>query len=196
MKTSVRAYDDFDAIIVVPEDKLSHIPLRWYSQQVPELARAIKQAIGHQWDIGRLYWQIQDTIFSVHVYQFDAVKVPKAVYCEAESMPGFLFLEPHPTLPNVFESNAWEIMIWNSAGDPQVYKTGYFIADPDQPIPEPILEGILKALYNYIQGIIKCHGCGKEISFGQIAGAYFAGRYCEKCWESKFRKLEAKESYN
>ena len=55
---------------------------------------------------------------------------------------------------------------------------------------------IEKVMSNYQRGIINCSDCGKEIEKHEIAGRYFAGRYCKVCWEGKWRAIEAKETYD
>lgn len=47
-----------------------------------------------------------------------------------------------------------------------------------------------------LAGIISCSGCGEDIKEEDVAGNYFAGRYCKNCWETKYKKIEASENYN
>jgi predicted nucleic-acid-binding Zn-ribbon protein len=54
---------------------------------------------------------------------------------------------------------------------------------------------IISVCRKYVQGTIQCSGCDKEIQIVDIAGQYFAGRYCKHCWETKYRAIEAAENY-
>lgn len=54
-----------------------------------------------------------------------------------------------------------------------------------------------KVMNNWTRGFMPCCGCGKEINYQEKKSQhYFAGVYCDECWESKYRELEANESYN
>lgn len=58
------------------------------------------------------------------------------------------------------------------------------------------IDKIEKVMCNYREGIINCSDCGKEIYKHEIAGRYFAGQYCQRCWDTKWKAIEAKETYN
>jgi len=49
----------------------------------------------------------------------------------------------------------------------------------------------------YTQGYIICSDCGEEHKRDEIQNnRYFAGIYCEKCWNKTWKAIEAKETYN
>lgn len=58
-----------------------------------------------------------------------------------------------------------------------------------------LLDSLYNTIKDYENGIIYCSDCGKPINKSEIAGSYFAGRYCEHCWNTKWRDIEARETY-
>lgn len=52
------------------------------------------------------------------------------------------------------------------------------------------------AINNWLSGYIKCSDCGELIRIEDIAGNYFAGMYCKHCWETKWKAIEARETYD
>ncbi len=79
-----------------------------------------------------------------------------------------------------------ETNIWVNNGSTSICSVGKTLT---------ILE-VKKILDNYINGCVNCSDCKKLIEIKDIAGQYFAGRYCKECWERKWRSVEEKESYN
>lgn len=59
-----------------------------------------------------------------------------------------------------------------------------------------LLDSLYDTIKEYESGVIHCSDCGKPINKGDIAGSYFAGRYCKDCWETKWKAIEAKETYD
>jgi hypothetical protein len=58
------------------------------------------------------------------------------------------------------------------------------------------LDKLYNTIKDYEEGIIHCSDCGKPLKVGEVAGSYFAGRYCEHCWETKWKAIEAAETYD
>ena len=59
-----------------------------------------------------------------------------------------------------------------------------------------LLDSLYDTIKKYESGVIHCSDCGKPINKGEIAGSYFAGRYCSECWENKWKAIEARETYD
>ena len=59
----------------------------------------------------------------------------------------------------------------------------------------PLVDEIFEVIEDKENGIIRCSDCGKKISVNEIAGHYFAGSYCKHCWDTKWKAIEAKETY-
>lgn len=56
-------------------------------------------------------------------------------------------------------------------------------------------ETIAKA--NFENGLIKCADCGKLVKYEDIRNnRFFAGLYCDECWEREWKEVEANETYN
>jgi hypothetical protein len=49
----------------------------------------------------------------------------------------------------------------------------------------------------YSSGVLRCADCGTPMRrfSEEIAGQYFAGRYCKSCWEREWRGRAARETY-
>ncbi len=56
------------------------------------------------------------------------------------------------------------------------------------------VDEMFRRVEQYTKGIYHCSDCDAEMT--EIAGRYFAGIYCEKCWAQKWKAIEAKETYN
>jgi hypothetical protein len=53
------------------------------------------------------------------------------------------------------------------------------------------------AIANWEQGKLRCSHCGEIIDYAENSGhRYFAGIYCQHCWDTKYREIEANETYN
>jgi hypothetical protein len=49
----------------------------------------------------------------------------------------------------------------------------------------------------YSKGKIHCSDCGKAEEYKNIVShRYFAGIYCDTCWNTKWKSIEAKENYS
>lgn len=56
---------------------------------------------------------------------------------------------------------------------------------------------ILYAMDRWAEGYIKCSSCGTLHEYKVIkSNRYFAGTYCQTCWEREFKAIEAKENYD
>lgn len=59
------------------------------------------------------------------------------------------------------------------------------------------IRSAFKKLEQYSAGQIDCSHCGKEVDIGCVSkNRYYAGVYCNECWERDYKALEAKENYN
>lgn len=73
---------------------------------------------------------------------------------------------------------------------------GSFSVEEKNPPTEEFLKWIYETIEKYIEGIIHCSDCGREIKKNEIAGRYFAGIYCKECWNREWKEREAKETYD
>ncbi len=85
-----------------------------------------------------------------------------------------------------------EFNLWHETYD----SLGEYNIDENMTPDENFIEWLDNKINNFIGGKINCSDCGKIISNEEVAGKYFAGQYCEECWERTWREIEAKETYN
>jgi hypothetical protein len=62
---------------------------------------------------------------------------------------------------------------------------------------ETYLSGLSSSLYAYSKGLVSCSNCGKMCEQESVKNNhYWAGVYCQDCWDLKFEKLALKERYD
>lgn len=90
----------------------------------------------------------------------------------------------------------WEIHVWDMSGSNSIcnYQTKLVDKKADV-LSDDLFSKIVTDCEDFIRGIQICSGCQAKIKQTEIAGQYFAGRYCKKCWDTKYRAIEAAESY-
>ncbi len=102
-----------------------------------------------------------------------------------------------PTINNqhVNRTHRWEISVWDETGNSSVITIGFEVNNKETDVvPDEVFQKIIHACNNHSNGIHICSGCGKEVT--HIAGHYFAGNYCQHCWDTKYKAIEARENYN
>ena len=73
---------------------------------------------------------------------------------------------------------------------------GFRIENVHMPPTDEQISWIESATEEYCNGLIHCSKCGKKVKQSEIAGRYFAGIYCQECWEGGVREIEARENYD
>lgn len=88
----------------------------------------------------------------------------------------------------------WDIHVWDSSGNITVSQINFPVIDKENDtIPLEILNVLINDCIDYDNNLYKCSGCGVKTK--TIGGQYFAGIYCLKCWDDKYRKKEMNENY-
>lgn len=86
--------------------------------------------------------------------------------------------------------------VWNSTGNTQIALVSF----PDNLSEKErrgLVNGVVKRMEEFSVGYIHCSDCGEKIKYhDETGGRYFAGIYCQKCWDGKWKAIEAKENYN
>lgn len=59
-----------------------------------------------------------------------------------------------------------------------------------------IYEWLQGVICKELEGIVQCSRCHEEMKVEDIAGSFYAARYCKACWDSKYKAVEATENYN
>lgn len=92
---------------------------------------------------------------------------------------------------------SWVIHTWDATGSTQVIRVEFPVVDMlNDKMPSDTKNTLLEALNGYTHGKRTCSGCQKTMDVTEVAGQYFAGLYCKTCWETKYRAIEAKETYD
>ena len=91
-------------------------------------------------------------------------------------------------------TNTWSWAMWDACGHSSIGK-GSFTVSLDQPMPKNTIKTIVQLCDDYNHNIIRCSGCGNHINRDDIAGRYFAGVYCQHCWDTKYKAIETAETY-
>ena len=88
----------------------------------------------------------------------------------------------------------FELSIWDKTGTTAIFSDN---------IPENIdkrvefLKQVEEYLRDYSEGFKRCSDCGKLVEYNLVKNnRYFAGVYCDDCWNRKWKAIEAKENYN
>jgi len=90
----------------------------------------------------------------------------------------------------------WDVNVWDETGNTTVIAFRFPIQDMQtDTLPTREFQRIITACENYRKGTGSCSACKTELKLTEIAGRYFAGIYCTKCWETKYRAIEAAETY-
>jgi len=94
----------------------------------------------------------------------------------------------------VFSVYGKDLFLWDHTGGTAICNV---LLENDLKIRKWQLKRIVRLTENFTNGIVECGLCGKEINYQENRNhRYFAGIYCEKCWEDEIKDIEAKESYN
>lgn len=90
----------------------------------------------------------------------------------------------------------WQIHVWDMSGSNAIgsYRTNIVAKETDT-LSTELFAAMITDCEDFIKGTQKCSGCTTKIKKEEIAGQYFAGRYCKKCWDTKYKAIEAVETY-
>ena len=85
--------------------------------------------------------------------------------------------------------------MWYDGGNSILFKI-----DPEKNLSEDeVLNMAAQYIEDYFNGYIHCSDCQKAFPKTETDGykrSYFAGKYCQRCWDIKWKDIEAKEIYN
>ena len=86
------------------------------------------------------------------------------------------------------------INLWNSSGGTSL---GFATLSDNLSVRKEQLQNIIKKLEKFSNGIIECGLCGKDMNYQEnLSHRYFAGLYCQTCWNDEMKEIESKENYN
>lgn len=93
----------------------------------------------------------------------------------------------------VWAGNRPQLSLWAKNG---CLALGTWNAQSGTNLSEEQYKDIILVLDTYLEGKMRCSKCGDWIPLptGYVR-MYFAGAYCEKCWEGGMKQQEARETY-
>jgi len=84
----------------------------------------------------------------------------------------------------------YELVVWNESGNIHLGSWQFL----DSAIPSNVLNEIDDVCEHFLNGEVKCGQCGTWVDYKK-APSYFAGVYCQTCWEGGWKEKEARETY-
>lgn len=89
-------------------------------------------------------------------------------------------------------TNVFELSVWDYGGGIAIFNGIIPSENRDKFIQEA-----LSVCEKWSRGQKQCSDCGEWISYIENQShRYFAGIYCDKCWNGKWKAIEAKETYD
>lgn len=89
-----------------------------------------------------------------------------------------------------YSKNYKEIYVWANGGNISLYSKKDVVSIDCMP------QIITDVIIDWLNGYVHCSDCDTRIKKSDIAGGYFAGVYCQKCWNGKWKEIEAQENYD
>lgn len=139
-----------------------------FIKNLEEAGKAVKVAVDHRWGNS-------NTRFS-NIYGTEFAFI----------------LSKHTYMTN--KETWYNLFVWDSLG-----RTSIFSGTVPENSSErrDFVKKVLDYSKKFTTGQINCSDCGKPINYHEVSGnRYFAGIYCDDCWNRKWKAIEAKENYN
>lgn len=138
-----------------------------FIEKLEELRIALKKASGYKWDNSiQRLSNIFGDEFKFHLYKKNSY-VSKEYY--------------------------YNLVIWDYTGNTSIGEFNFFPTDNKK----EIVNRAIKLTEGFSSGYVVCSGCGSKQIYENIKrNKYFAGIYCQHCWDTKWKAIEAKEKYN
>lgn len=97
-------------------------------------------------------------------------------------------------IPFKFSIHGTHLSIWDATGGTIIFSAEL---DSDPIKRKTQIASATKDTELYTAGKIHCSDCGEIQEYHEIGrNRYFAGLFCNKCWEGKWKAIEAKENYD
>lgn len=167
------------AHLEVPQSWIKNKPLYWYdpnnqdADSIRVMTKAFKELTGYNFDNTHLKWSnIYGDLFAISVH--------------AELPPKHLK-----------GTGQWDITIWDARGNTTIDVISFDIKDVNTDyIPNDIYRRMEEVTEDFSRGKVSCSGCGSKHDYSKIKHQkYFAGIYCNNCWETKYKAIESSETY-
>ncbi|GEM_PF-2604046 len=87
----------------------------------------------------------------------------------------------------------FKLVIWNDLGNNHIYE--HLITKEEE--RNNFIQDLSQSIEKWTLGEIMCSDCKKWISYkGNGHHRYFAGIYCDDCWNRSWKEIASNESYN
>lgn len=161
--------------IIITENDLRSLPIFEFERPLDEKFVALKVITGYDYDDKHLLLDYGHHLFALHLGRTNAKR---------GSIAHDNFKAKFGT--NVDLDKVYEVQVWDHNGNCSIHYATFRIYDWNQPIPQDYLKLFFDELDIYVNGNIRCSDCDKIIKRDtEIAGHYFAGRYCQQCWDGQ-----------
>ena len=152
----------------------------------------------------------QDVIFNKPLWHFDMNNQEgiRKTFKQLKDLTGYRFDDMNIEWSNIFghlfsisvhleeHNKTWMISVWDHTGTTSICRMNQEYKDKDTDVlSQKNYQKLQQETEDFVRGYIKCSDCKTKIRKTEIAGSYFAGRYCTDCWEGKWKAIEAKETY-
>lgn len=139
-----------------------------FIEDLKEVGNAVKVAVDHQWaNPNTRFSNIYGTEFSFGLYK-----------------------HTHLTTKQIW----YDLSVWDSLGKTAVISG---IVPENTNERRAFVKKVLDTSEIFTTGKIHCSDCGKVVNYRDVQNnKYFAGIYCDDCWNGKWKEIEAKENYN
>ena len=159
---------------IIPVGELKNVTVTGFMETLENIRLEQKQLFSTIWDTQRNYL----ISGSARLYAF---------------MVSYACLHYDPT--NSKKGCEFNFSVWDQTGTHVLFDQS-FMPTNDGKFPKELINTIYDVLGAYEDGKFHCNDCGQWMTQQEVAGRYFAGKYCKNCWENKGHKeAEARETY-
>ncbi len=139
-----------------------------FVSELKEASNAVKVAVDYKWANGNIrFSNIYGTEFSFMLSKHEHLTTKKTWY---------------------------DLSVWDAYGSTSIISG---IVPENSKERQAFIEKVIAFSEEFTKGKIHCSDCGKIVNYNDVRGnRYFAGIYCDDCWNSKWKEIEAKENYN
>lgn len=96
--------------------------------------------------------------------------------------------------PLEYKRRRYKLSVWDRSGRTSVFSK---LIPEDLKDRENFISNLFDITKDYTNGIIHCSDCDEIAKYTDVyKHKYFTGIYCDNCWNSKWKAIEAKENYN
>lgn len=139
-----------------------------FISELKEAGNAVKVAVNHKWANGNTrFSNIYGTEFSFMLSKHEHITTKEVWY---------------------------DLSVWDTCGSVSIASG---VVPENSKERHAFIKKVLDISKEYTQGKIHCSDCGKVVNYYDVqSNKYFAGIYCDDCWNRKWKEIEAKENYN